>query len=285
MHLLFVSMKEKKINLWYSGLRSGLFIVLLFPLLLARCTREETIPDSFYSDPLSVVMRFADDAGLMHAGIMRSGNFMEAFPEITSSSGSLISTDSILRNGSVLIRKNYLWKDTIVNYRKGSVNYPGFYGITEVTPKSHELDFDIRFYRNDSLQVFFLKGQMNLSHNSAGFYEVSGSFSITNPQGEIFDVKIDLKKQHESGKATPTFNDDRWLDECTGIISARGKDIRFATLTPLVRVSSGNCDFQAGEAGLSASGWPAQIFSYGNGGCDRIYYLSENSNQKKLNLP
>jgi hypothetical protein len=282
---LFAFMKGRSSSTAARFLRPAFVLLVLFPMLLARCTKEELSPDNLYAEPLSVALRFVDDAGLMQAGILRADNFMAAFNDINASSQQLLLSDTIFRNGIPYSRKNYAWMDTVPNYRRGSINYPGTFSIIELSPNRHELQFDVRFYRNDSLQVFYLRGNVILSSTSAGFSTVSGSFSIKDPQSRNFELKIDLKRQQESGIQTLTFNDDRCLNECTGIIASQQRNLRFATLTPLVRVSATNCDFQAGETGLSADGWPAQILSYGNGGCDRIYYLSENSNQKQFTLP
>lgn len=281
---LFVFMREGKFRV--SGwLRSGLFLMVLSSLLLARCTREDTLPDSTYADPLSVALRFADDAALMQAGLERNGSFMAPFNDITASSILLISSDTVERNGINCLRQNYLWSDSLTNYRRGSINYPGSFSITRISAESSEIEFKIRFYRSDSMQVFSLQGQMFVSKSSKVFSDVSGGFILRDAQGREFEVKIDMRKQLESGGQTPTFNDDRWLVKCTGLIVSQGRSLRYATLTPLIRVSSTNCDYQAGEVGLSSDAWPAQIISYGNGNCDRFYYLSENSNQKQLILP
>jgi hypothetical protein len=278
-------MKDGKDRLMISIFRPVLFFMVFMSLLLTRCTREDPEPDRLYADPLTVALRFTDDAGLMQAGLMKFNNFMIAFGDINSSSRQLVFSDSVLRDGVQCRRECYLWNDTSINYRRGNINYPGKYIITEISPGRHDLNFDLSFYRIDSLRVFKIQGSMFISTEKSGNTAISGSFNLTDPAGKLFRIKIDMKKQPDSGQQSNTFNDDRWLIESTGIISADGKDIRFASLTPLVRVSSPNCDFQSGETGISSGGWPAQIFSYGNGGCDRLYFLSENSNQIEITLP
>jgi hypothetical protein len=283
--LLFLIMNvrpERNIRLF---LNQNLMLVFLIPLMWVHCTKEQLRPDALYADPLTVALRFADDAANIQHSLKAGQGLKLAFGDISPAALEWQQNDTIELNGIAQIRSLYLWKDTLRGYRTGNINYPGMFQLTQMTGNELQLDFVGRFYRKDSINIYYINANLILSSATAGFVSVSGQVNVTTSSGKIFQIKLDFRRQNDQGLNTLVMTDDRWLMEGTGMIDGEGRSLRFANLSPLIRVTSTNCDFQAGELGLSAEGWPAQILSYGNGGCDRIYYLSENSNQEEHTLP